>query len=394
MSHATVILKKGKEISVLRKHPWIFSGAIDKIDGEIQNGDWIELKSAQRQTLGFGHYQKGSITVRLLHLSDRAPSENFWFDKLSNAKLLRETIHLPSDSLTTAYRLIHAEGDGLPGLIIDIYDDVAVVQAHSYGMHLDRFKIAEALVRVMSKNVACVYYKSKATLHGASAEIQDEYLIGKREPPIQVFENGVAFHVNWELGQKTGFFLDQRDNRMLLGKYVQEKKVLNTFCYTGGFSLYALKAGASLVHSIDISAKAIEQAKENILLNGFDAELHNCITGESIDFIEQNANTYDVIILDPPAFAKHRDARHQAIKGYQRLNTTAIKSIKPGGVIFTFSCSQVVDRQLFYNTIMSSAIQAGRNVRVLHQLTQGADHPVSLFHPEGEYLKGLVLQVD
>jgi 23S rRNA (cytosine1962-C5)-methyltransferase len=390
----TVFLKKGKEVSPIRKHPWVFSGAIDRTEGEINNGDWIELRSAQNTCLGFGHFQKGSISIRMLHFGSEAPDQFFWQTKIQQAIEVRNNVLLPKPSHTTAYRLIHAEGDGLPGLIVDMYDHVVVIQAHSFGMHQDRRLIADALIHVLGKNIACIYYKSKNTLHASTEEINDEYLMGKVEPPVEILENGHAFQVNWEEGQKTGFFLDQRDNRKLLGSYAEGKKVLNTFCYTGGFSVYALKAGATLVHSIDISAKAIAQARQNIVLNGFDADLHTCFTGESIEHIEKNANTYDIIILDPPAFAKHRDARHQAVKGYQRLNTTAMKSIKAGGIIFTFSCSQVVDRQLFYNTIVSSAIQAGRNVRVLHQLTQGADHPVSLFHPEGEYLKGLVLQVD
>ena len=386
-------MKKGKEIAVLRKHPWIFSGAIHHTEGNPTNGDWVEVISADKQTLGFGHYQQGSITVRILTFADTVPSDDFWQEKISRAKNVRTQIGLPKPGHTTAYRLIHAEGDGLPGLIIDIYDDVAVMQAHSMGMHKDRMHIAKALSKVIQHDISCVYYKSKNTLH-AAADIYDEYLMGKREAPVEVLENEILFQVNWEEGQKTGFFLDQRDNRLLLSKYSEGKKVLNTFCYTGGFSLYALKAKASLVHSIDISAKAIAQAEHNLVLNGFDPELHTCISGESIEHIEQNENVYELIILDPPAFAKHRDARHQAVKGYQRLNTAAMKAIKAGGIIFTFSCSQVVDRQLFYNTIVSSAIQAKRNIRVLHQLTQAADHPVSLFHPEGEYLKGLVLQVE
>ncbi len=388
-----IILKRGKELSPLRKHPWVFSGAIANIEGNPDNGDWVELRTAKQEVIAYGHYQKGSISIRILHFSAQPPDESFWQHKIRDAKQLRNDIHLPQASYTTAYRLIHAEGDGLPGLIVDIYDNVAVVQAHSNGMHKDRQPIANALVEVLAKDLACVYYKSKNTLHASAEEINDEYLIGKREAPAEVLENGIAFYVNWEEGQKTGFFLDQRDNRQLLGTYSAGKKVLNTYSYTGGFSLYALKAGATLVHSIDISAKAIEQAKSNIALNGFDSDLHACFIGESIDHIEKNNNTYDVIILDPPAFAKHREARHQAVKGYQRINTEAMRAIKKGGIIFTFSCSQVVDRQLFYNTIVSSAIQAGREVRVLHQLTQGADHPISIFHPEGEYLKGLVLQV-
>ncbi|HEY3405846.1 MAG TPA: class I SAM-dependent rRNA methyltransferase, partial [Ohtaekwangia sp.] len=306
----------------------------------------------------------------------------------------RKSSGLPADH-TNAFRLIHGEGDGLPGLIVDVYDGVAVVQAHDAGMHLDRNDIAKGLEEVFDKSLTAVYYKSHGTLPGQMREAHvDEYLKGMGAVPHVVVENGNKFLIDWEEGQKTGFFLDQRENRKLLGDFSKGKKVLNTFCYTGGFSVYALNAGAELVHSVDASEKAIDLTRKNLEINGFNSKVHKCFAQDTFDFLKEDHEDYDVIILDPPAFAKHRDARHQAVKGYQRLNTEAMKAIKSGGIIFTFSCSQVVDRQLFYDTIVSSAIHAGRQIKVLHHLSQPADHPVSIFHPEGDYLKGLVLYVE
>jgi 23S rRNA (cytosine1962-C5)-methyltransferase len=300
---------------------------------------------------------------------------------------------LPDDS-TNCFRLIHGEGDGLPGLIIDYYDGVAVMQAHSVGMHLDRERIALALDHVFDGTLKAVYYKSHSTLPGrVPAEESTGYLKGMSGVPHIVIENRCKFYVDWEEGQKTGFFLDQRDNRSLLAKYVRGRRVLNTFCYTGGFSVYAINGDAALVHSVDVSEKAIDIARKNIVLNQFDEHVHKCFVSDTFEFMKDRKDEYDVIVLDPPAFAKHRDARHQAVKGYQRLNADAMRVIRPGGIIFTFSCSQVVDKQLFYDTIVSAAINAGRTIRVLHHLGQAADHPVSMFHPEGEYLKGLVLHV-
>lgn len=385
-----VILKRGKEQSVERRHPWIFSGAIDKLEGAIEDGSWAEVVNFQGKTLGHGHYQNGSIAVRILNFGRVPPTQTFWVDRISAAMALRKNAGLPS-SVTNAYRLVHGEGDGVPGLVIDYYDGHAVVQAHSVGMHLDRHLICAAL----EPTCKSVYYKSQSTLPGKTRGPEiNEYLFGSAEVPCSILENNVAFLVDWERGQKTGFFLDQRENRNLLKQFSHGKIVLNTFCYTGGFSVYALHGGAARVDSVDASEKAIELTRKNLALNGFDSQTNGCFAADTFDFLVGKEDTYDLIILDPPAFAKHRDARHQAVKGYQRLNTEAMKAIKKGGIIFTFSCSQVVDRELFYHTIVSSAIQSGRQIKVLHHLSQPADHPVSIFHPEGEYLKGLVLYVE
>lgn len=389
-----IFLKKGKEFSIQRFHPWIFSGAIQKMEGEVTDGCWVEVLDFKNNTLGFGHYQNGSIAVRLLSFEKTAPGEKFWMDRFFQAIGLRRSAGLPS-AHTNAFRLIHGEGDGLPGLIIDYYDGIAVVQAHSAGMHLDRRRIAEGLQEVFPGQLRALYYKSHGTLPGKLRdESSEEYLLGMGVVPHIIHENGNKFYIDWEEGQKTGFFLDQRENRKLLGDFSKDKKVLNTFCYTGGFSVYALNAGAALVHSVDASQKAIDLTKKNLDLNGFNTNIHRCFAEDTFDFLKDKDGIYDVIILDPPAFAKHRDARHQAVKGYQRLNTEAMQKIRKGGIIFTFSCSQVVDRQLFYDTIVSSAINAGRQIKVLHHLAQPADHPVSIYHPEGEYLKGLVLYVE
>jgi 23S rRNA (cytosine1962-C5)-methyltransferase len=390
----TVILKKGKEHSIERYHPWIFSGAIQEATGSLTDGCWVEVLSYRNKRLGFGHYQKGSIMVRMLQFGADELGEHFWENKFSQALQLRKSAGLPTEA-TNAFRLIHGEGDGLPGLIVDYYDGVAIVQAHDAGMHEDRQRIAEALQKALGSGLQTVYYKSHGTLPGKLRdEHHNEYLSGMSAVPHIVVEHGKKFYIDWEEGQKTGFFLDQRENRRLLGEFSAGKTVLNTFCYTGGFSVYALEAGAEVVHSVDASEKAIQLTRKNLELNGFDAEKHACYAIDTFDFLAEKHHAYDVIVLDPPAFAKHRDARHQAVRGYQRLNAEAMKVIRPGGVIFTFSCSQVVDRQLFYDTIVSAAIQAGRQIKVLHHLSQPADHPVSIFHPEGEYLKGLVLFVE
>jgi|APTNR8051073442_1049403.scaffolds.fasta_scaffold00001_726 23S rRNA (cytosine1962-C5)-methyltransferase len=386
-------LKKGKEHSIQRFHPWIFSGAIAKMNGGVIDGSWVSVLDATGKILGHGHYQNGSIAVRILSFDQEPPTEDLYKQKISAAYVLRQKAGVIS-SETNSFRLIHGEGDGLPGLIVDYYEGVAVMQAHSIGMHADRMKIAEALQNVLNEKLNAVYYKSKATLPGKLRDAQhDGYLSGMSAVPHVILEHGNKFYVDWEEGQKTGFFLDQRENRKLLGDFSAGKKVLNTFCYTGGFSIYSLKGGAEFVHSVDASEKAIELTRKNIELNGFNGISNSCYAVDTFEFLKDKKDVYDLIILDPPAFAKHRDARHQAIKGYQRLNSEAMKVIKPGGIIFTFSCSQVVDRQLFYDTVSSSAILAGRDVKVLHQLTQPPDHPVSMFHPEGEYLKGLVLYV-
>lgn len=388
-----VRLKKGKDVSLRRFHPWIFSGAIQHIDEQVVDGAWVSVCDHAGKVRGYGHYQRGSIAVRMLSFDDMPPGPDFYQRRFTGAMNMRTAAGLPSD-VTNCFRLVHGEGDGLPGLIVDFYAGVAVAQAHSAGMHLDRDLIAAALCDAW-REIRCVYYKSKGTLPGSMRDDGAEaYLAGMSIVPHVVHEYGNKFYIDWESGQKTGFFLDQRENRSLLGKFVRHKRVLNTFCYTGGFSIYALAAGADVVHSVDASEKAIQLTRRNIELNGFDPNVHTCITGDTFDYFKDKPGLYDVIILDPPAFAKHRDARHQAVRGYQRLNAEAFQAIRPGGILFTFSCSQVVDRQLFYDTVVAAAIQAGRNTRVLHHLSQPADHPVSIFHPEGEYLKGLVLYVE
>ncbi len=385
-----IILKQGRDHSIKRFHPWIFSGAIQSASGELIDGDWVEVQDAKKTTLGFGHYQKGTITVRVIFFGATPPSISIYKDKIKNALDQRLDTQVISE-YTNSYRLIHGEGDGLPGLIVDMYHDVAIIQAHSAGMEQDKNIITEAIKDALANkqfNLSAVYYKS------LSEKYESEYLLGMAAVPHSIMEHGNKFYVDWEEGQKTGFFLDQRENRKLLGELAKGKTVLNTFCYTGGFSVYALQNEAKLVHSVDASEKAIVLTRKNLSLNGFDPSTHECFTSDTFDFIRDKKDFYDLIILDPPAFAKHKEARHQAMKGYQRLNAEAIKMIKSGGIIFTFSCSQVVNRQLFYDTVVSAGIQAGRNIKVLHRLSQPADHPVSLYHPEGEYLKGLVLYVE
>jgi 23S rRNA (cytosine1962-C5)-methyltransferase len=388
-----VVLKKGKEISIQRRHPWIFSGAIQKLDGAAADGHWVEVLDFKNETLGFGHYQQGSIAVRMLSFSPEKPSANFYAQRIADALALRKNAALPN-AYTNAFRLIHAEGDGMPGLIADYYAGTLVMQAHDSGMHMDRHIIADSFKQVLQGDLSALYYKSQSTLPGKLRDAGvEEYLLGEPAAESVITENGNRFYVNWHDGQKTGFFLDQRENRKLLSTFSVGKKVLNTFCYTGGFSVYALASAASLVHSVDSSQKAIDLTKKNISLNGYNPDVHQCFSLDVFDFLKDKQNQYDVIVLDPPAFAKHRDARHQAVRGYQRLNVEAMRAISPGGILFTFSCSQVVDRQLFYDTMVSAAIQARRDISVLHHLSQPADHPVSMFHPEGEYLKGLVLYV-
>ncbi len=392
-----VSLKKGREASARRFHPWIFSGAIQSIEGSPVDGNWVEVVDSTGNTLGFGHYQKGTITVRLITFSREAPTPEIYQEKIEKAFKQRVLTKVVNE-FTNCYRLVHGEGDGLSGLILDVYQGVVVMQAHSPGMHADRKLVARAVQVVMGDLVKAIFYKSQHTLSGKT---EAEYLLGMSVLPHMVLEHGNKFFVDWEEGQKTGFFLDQRENRQLVGAMSKGTRVLNTFCYTGGFSVYALTAGAERVCSVDASEKAIALTKKNIALNGFDANQHACLTADTFDFLKEMPNRqqgvtdpYDLIILDPPAFAKHKDARHQAMKGYQRLNAEAMRVVKPNGIIFTFSCSQVVDRQLFYDTVVSSAIQAGREIKVLHHLSQPSDHPVSIYHPDGEYLKGLVLYVN
>ncbi|MCX8491484.1 MAG: class I SAM-dependent rRNA methyltransferase [Cyclobacteriaceae bacterium] len=383
-------LKQGRDHSVKRFHPWIFSGGIQSVAGTPDEGDWVEVKDASTKTVGFGHYQKGTITVRVLSFLETKPSNDLYSTKIAAAFHQRVSTSVLNEN-TNAYRLVHGEGDGLPGLIVDIYQGVAVMQAHSAGMHNDRHLITLALQDVLKNQLSAVYYKSQNTLKPIT---ENEYLYGMAALPHTILEHGNKFFVDWEEGQKTGFFLDQRENRKLLGEMSVGKTVLNTFCYTGGFSVYALQNLAALVHSVDSSEKAVEMTRKNLQLNGFDPTENECIASDTFTFIKDKKDFYDLIILDPPAFAKHKEAKHQAMKGYQRLNAEAMRIIKSGGILFTFSCSQVVDRQLFYDTVVSAAIQAGRQIKVLHHLSQPADHPVSIFHREGEYLKGLVLYVE
>ncbi len=385
-----VALKQGRDHSVKRFHPWIFSGAIQSIVGNPEEGDWVEVNDAFKKTVGYGHYQKGTISVRVISFLEIPPTKELYFVKISKAYQQRLVTNILNKN-TNAYRLVHGEGDGLPGLIIDIYQGVAVMQAHSTGMHNDRLLITAAIKEVLKEQLTAVYYKSQNTLKPIT---ENEYLYGMAALPHTILEHGNKFYVDWEEGQKTGFFLDQRENRKLLGEMAVGKKVLNTFCYTGGFSVYALQNEASLVHSVDSSERAVEMTRKNLQLNGFDPTEHECTSSDTFNFIKDKKDFYDLIILDPPAFAKHKEAKHQAMKGYQRLNAEAMRIIKSGGILFTFSCSQVVDRQLFYDTVVSAAIQAGRQIKVLHHLSQPADHPVSIFHREGEYLKGLVLYVE
>ena len=389
-----IILNAGKEQSLKRFHPWVFSGAIKKIQGEVQDGDVVDVYSNQNEYLGTGHYQKGSITVRIFSFEPTAADSEFWRKKLQQAYLFRQQLGFTNNPQTNVYRLVFAEGDGLPGLIIDVYGGTAVIQAHSIGMYRSKNQIAQALQEVYGNNLQAIYDKSAETLHLQETDAPlNSYLLGSGEEAQIVTENHNQFYVDWITGQKTGFFIDQRENRELLAKYAPGKSVLNTFCYTGGFSVYALNACASLVHSVDSSKKAIELTDRNAALNNA-GERHASFAVDTFSFFKNQPQTYDIIILDPPAFAKHHNVRHNAVMGYKRLNAEALKQIKPGGILFTFSCSQAVDRYLFNNTIMAAAIEAGRNIKIMHHLSQPADHPVSIFHPEGEYLKGLVLFVE
>lgn len=386
-----IVLHNDKEHSLLRFHPWVFSGAI-KIKDDLKDGDLVEVYSSKQQFLGVGHYQDASISVRLISFKPVEINDEFWFNKINKAYQYRINLGILNES-TNVCRLIFGEGDGLPGLIMDYYDGHIVFQAHSIGMHINRSQILKALQKIFGNNLKSVYDKSAETLpKNYASTIKNEYLLGSGGERIVVKENNCEFIIDWEHGQKTGFFVDQRDNRMLLSKYSKGKNVLNTFSYTGGFSVYAALAGAKQVHSVDSSAPAIELCNKNAELNKITN--HESFADDVFDFLKDKDNTYDVIVLDPPAFAKSRDVKHNAVKGYIKLNALALKKIKPGGILFTFSCSGVIDKMLFYNTIAAAAIEAGRNVKVVHYLYQPADHPVIPFFPEGEYLKGMVLWVE
>lgn len=389
MSFPTIVLHKHKTEAVKRFHPWIFSGAIKRIEGEVADGDIVHVTDERGHLLGTGHYSKGSIAVRLFSFEKIDSVEACFQHKIELAISLRKAIGVWDNKLTNAFRLIHGEGDGLPGLILDVYHKTAVIQCHTLGMYQQRKLLAELIIQESEGRITCVYDKSSAALH---ADTKDGMLIGE-SPAAEIVENGNRFKVDIAQGQKTGFFLDQRANREMLGKYVAGKRVLNTFCYTGGFSVYALKGNASAVHSIDGSAKAIALTDENIELNNLGN--HQSFTGDVFDFFKSSpADSYDVIVLDPPAFAKHHSARHQAIQAYKRLNAIAFQKISKGGFVFTFSCSQAVTTTLFEGAITAAAIEAKRNIKILYRVTQPADHPVSVFHPEGEYLKGLFLWVE
>ncbi len=389
----TIRLKPKKEENVLRFHPWIFSGAIQSIDGRPHEGDLVRIVSHDGSFLAIGHYQIGSIMVRILSFEDVPIDRAFWQRRIRAAYTLRRAISLADTPHTNAFRLIHGEGDNLPGLVVDIYGSTAVMQAHSVGMHTVRQTLAELLIEEVD-GLRNVYYKSEGTLpFKADIEPHDGYLIGNASDCIAV-ENGLRFHADWLGGQKTGFFIDQRENRALLERYANGRSVLNMFCYTGGFSLYAMRGGAALVHSVDSSAKAIELTDRNISMNFGSDPRHTSFTADAFSFLNDIKDSYDLIILDPPAFAKHRDALHNALQGYRRINAKAFSQIRPGGILFTFSCSQAVTREQFRLAVFSAAAQSGRSVRILHQLTQPADHPVNIYHPEGEYLKGLVLYVE
>lgn len=389
----SVVLKKGKDIFVRRHHPWIFSGAIAKTIGNPAEGDRVSVIDYKGDQLGAGHFQEGSIRVRIIHHGTTDPAPSFWLDRLKNAYNSRQMIGLMSKQ-TNAYRLVHGAGDRLPGLVIDIYHNTAVVQCHSWGMYLEREAIASALRSIYGSDLQNIYMKGQSTLpQRFESEVTDGYLHG--DGAVQVIkENGHNFMVDPENGQKTGFFLDQRDNRALLGLYSKGKTVLNTFCYTGGFSIYALAAGALSVDSVDVSGKAMAMVDENVGLNPDYSDRHYSHKSDVLQFLRASDKQYDIVVVDPPAYAKSVKKRHRAVQGYKRLNAEAMKKVKPGGLLFTFSCSQVVDRQLFQDTIVAAGLETNRQARVLHQLTQGPDHPVNLFHPEGAYLKGLVLQIE
>ncbi len=387
----TIRIHKHKPDSILRRHPWIFSGAIADSTDDLSDGETVTVTDAKGRFLARGHFQHATIAVRVLSFEDVEIDAAFFQSALKRAIDLRKSMQLFTKE-NSICRLVHGEGDSLPGLVVDFYNGTAVVQCHSLGMYANIEHISNGLIAVLGKSLKAVYSKSSDTLP-QRADIVDAYVYGKCETPHIAKEHGVSLSIDWVTGQKTGFFIDQRENRFLLGKYSEGKKVLNTFCYSGGFSLLALKHGASLVHSLDSSKKAIVLTEENVRINGFE-DRHGSIVADAMEYMKDLPEDYDIIILDPPAFAKHREKRHKAIQGYKRLNAHAIRQIKPGGIIFTFSCSQVVDKYLFNNTIIAAAIEAGRNVRILEQLHQPADHPINAFHPEGEYLKGLVIQVD
>ena len=389
----SIFLKRGKEESLKRFHPWVFSGAIQRMSEEPEEGEVVQVFNSENEYVATGHFQIGSIMVRVLSFDNETIDQAFYERRLSIAQDVRRSIGVMGEGNNT-YRLVHGEGDNLSGLVIDIYGKTAVMQAHSVGMHRERMTIAKALKNVMGQNLKNIFYKSETTLP-FKAELGQEngFLLGGETDDVAV-ENGLQFHVDWLKGQKTGFFVDQRDNRQLLEHYSKGRKVLNMFCYTGGFSFYAMRGGAELVHSVDSSQKAIDLTRANVELNFPGDQRHKAYAEDAFKFMEKMETPYDLIILDPPAFAKHKDALRNALKGYTRLNKKAFEKIQPGGILFTFSCSQAVNKDQFRTAVFTAAASAGRNVRILHQLHQPADHPINIYHPEGEYLKGLVLYVE
>jgi 23S rRNA (cytosine1962-C5)-methyltransferase len=391
--YPVIKLKKDKEKSILRKHPWVFSGALQQNETSLEDGQLVFIQNFKNETIATGHFYNGSIAAKIIAFEAKTIDQIFWNESIKSAYLLREKINLIGNTSTNAYRLIHGEGDGLPGLIIDIYNDTAIIQAHSIGMHFQIDMICSAIQNCFGKKIKNIYDKSKQTLPDSYAQSQgNRFLLGKKVN-LEICENGKIFEIDIQDSQKTGFFIDQRENRALLANYSKDKKILNTFCYTGGFSIYALQNGAKEVHSVDSSAKAIQQLDKNILLNPPYPGIHHSYCEDVHKFLNNTKDEYDIVILDPPAYAKSIHKKHNAVQGYIRLNESGIKKVKPGGILFTFSCSGVIDFPLFQNTIAAAAIASGREVQILHRLGQPADHPVSLFHPEGNYLKGLVLLV-
>lgn len=389
-----IFLKRGKEESLKRFHPWIFSGAIHHMDEGIEEGETVRVITAAGEFIAVGHYQIGSIAVRVLSFEDIEINTDFWCERLQSALDVRIGVGIADSPTNNTYRLVHGEGDCLPGLVIDCYGSTAVMQAHSVGMHVCRNEICQALVQVMGDRIANVYYKSETTLpYKADLHQENGFLVGGDASNVAM-ENGLKFHIDWLRGQKTGFFVDQRENRSLLEQYAKGKSVLNMFCYTGGFSVYAMRGDAKQVHSVDSSAKAIELTNDNVALNFPGDARHEAFCEDAFKYLDEHDQQYDLIVLDPPAFAKHRAALRNALKGYTRLNVKGLQRIKKGGILFTFSCSQVVTKDNFRNAVFTAAAQVGRKVRILHQLHQPADHPINIYHPEGEYLKGLVLYVE
>ena len=393
MPYKTIVLKRGKADSLRRFHPWVFSGAIQSLPHNLKEGEIVRVEDASSQFLAVGHYQIGSIAIRILSFEDVVVDDAFWDERLSEALMLRRALNLLRAD-NNIFRLVHGEGDRLPGLIVDIYGETAVMQAHSVGMHYARHQIAQSLQRILGKSVTQVYYKSETTLpYKANLEELDGPLLGNASNNNVAVENDLRFHIDWLRGQKTGFFIDQRENRLLLQHYSNKRYVLNMFCYTGGFSVYALRGGAQEVVSVDSSAKAIDLTNANVALNYPNCDHHKAYAEDAFKFLDKADDAYDLIVLDPPAFAKHKEAVRNALKGYTRLNLQAMRKIKRGGILFTFSCSQAISKDQFRLAVFTAAAQSGRYVRILHQLHQPADHPVNIYHPEGEYLKGLVLEI-